>query len=240
MADNISDLPTSKNLMPAPFDWINIPNKGYSMAKYPVTNAQFAKFTEAGGYHTERWWTKGGWQQKQKDSWKEPCFWQDSTFNSDTQPVVGVSWYGAVAFCLWLSDITGEKIMLPTEDQWQYAAQGDDGRVYPWGNDWDGSRCHNSVGDNNPDRTSSVILYESKGASPFGVVDMAGHVWEWCLTDYDTQTNNFSLSANRRTLRGGSWVETDSDAFRCDYQIGYDPPFAYPYSGFRIVRTENK
>ena len=67
-------------------------------------------------------------------SWSEPRFWNDSQWNGAQHPVVGVSWYEAVAFCLWLSDVTGERIMLPTEDQWQYAAQGDDGRTYPWGN----------------------------------------------------------------------------------------------------------
>ena len=217
--DSPLDTPSTSSkvleILPPPFDWIEIPKKGYSIAKYPVTNAQYRKFIEAGGYTTQKWWTDAGWQQKQSDSWTEPRYWDNSKFNGDNQPVVGVSWFEAVAFCLWLSDTTGEKIMLPTEDQWQYAAQGDDGRTYPWGNDWDGSLCQNRVGDNNPDRTSPVTQYEGKGDSPFGVVDMAGNVWEWCLTDYNEKTNDFNSPANRRVLRGGSWRHGGTDGFRC-------------------------
>src|SRR5690606_28098079 len=121
--------PTSLSLMSDPFDWNEIPKKGYSIAKYPVTNAQFAKFIDAGGYNTERWWTTEGWQKRAEgwhydDGWKasgtpwtEPRYWNDSKWNGATQPVVGVSWFEAVAFCLWLSETTGEKIMLPTEEQ---------------------------------------------------------------------------------------------------------------------------
>ena len=151
--------------------------------------------------------------------------------------MVGVSWFEAVAFCLWLSEVTGEKIMLPTEDQWQYAAQGNDGRTYPWGNDWDGSRCQNRVGDNNPDRTSLVTQYEGRGDSPFGVVDMAGNVWEWCLTDYNEKTNDVNSSANIRVVRGGSWRLNDADNFRCVCRFGSNPLSWFNYFGFRLARS---
>lgn len=218
--------------LPAPFAWVEIPKKGYSIAKYPVTNAQFAKFVEAGGYGEKRWWTAEGWQKRQEGwhydggwkpsgtSWTEPRYWRDSQWNGTEQPVVGVSWFEAVAFCLWLSDVTGKNIMLPTEDQWQYAAQGDDGRTYPWGNDWDCKRCNNSVKPCDSHVTTPVTQYEGrrKGDSPFGVVDMAGNVWEWCLTDYDNKTNDVNRSANTRVLRGGSWFVKNTDYFRCDYR----------------------
>ncbi|MEL7432974.1 MAG: SUMF1/EgtB/PvdO family nonheme iron enzyme [Chloroflexota bacterium] len=229
--------PISKSLLPAPFDWIAIPNRGYSIAKYPVTNAQYRKFIEAGGYNTERWWTNDGWQQKQKDSWTEPRFWQDSKWNGDTQPVIGVSWFEAVAFCLWLSESTGEKIMLPTEDQWQYAAQSDDGRTYPWGNNWNRELCNNNVEKKGIGKTTPVTQYEGKGDSPFGVVDMAGNVWEWCLTDYDEKTNDINSSANRRVLRGGSWNYVDTDYFRCDFRNDRDPRSRNDYNGFRLSRS---
>ena len=146
------------DLLPEPFAWIDIPAgrvdikkhgefdvAAFQIAKYPITNAQYAKFIEAGGYRKRKWWTDAGWERRSSDSWTEPRYWAGSRFNGREQPVVGVSWYEAVAFCLWLSDLTGEQIMLPTEDQWQRAAQGDDGRVYPWGDEWDCHRCNNSV-----------------------------------------------------------------------------------------------
>lgn len=228
--------PTSASLLPAPFDWIEIPKKGYSIAKYPVTNAQFAKFIEAGGYSTERWWTKQGWQQREKDSWTEPRYWTDSKWNGAEQPVVGVSWFEAVAFCLWLSEATGEKIMLPTEDQWQYAAQGDDGRTYPWGNEWDCKRCNNSVNPCNSNATTPVRYYEGKGDSPFGVVDMAGNVWEWCQTDYANKTNDINSNATLRVLRGGSWNVLSTDYFRCGFRFRNSPSGRSDSYGFRLSR----
>lgn len=246
--------PTSLSLMPAPFDWIEIPKKGYSIAKYPITNAQFAKFIEAGGYKQQKWWTQVGWEAKAKGwawnsskreweetgmAWTQPRYWTDSQWNGAEQPVVGVSWYEAVAFCLWLSDVTGEKIMLPTEDQWQYAAQGDDGRAYPWGNDWDCKRCNNSVKPCDSNVTTPVRQYEgkTKGDSPFGVVDMAGNVWEWCLTDYNNKTNDINSNATNRVLRGGSWLNIGADGFRCDFRHWGNPLSWCDYRGFRISRS---
>lgn len=241
--------PGSLSLMPAPFDWIEIPGKGYSIAKYPVTNAQFAKFIEAGGYKQQKWWTKEGWQKRAEGwhfdncwkasgtPWTQPRYWTDSKWNSAEQPVVGVSWYEAVALCVWLSDVTGENIMLPTEDQWQYAAQGDDGRDYPWGKNWDASRCNNNVGSKGIGKTTPVRQYEGKGDSPFGVVDMAGNAWEWCLTDYNHKTNDINSNTTSRVLCGGSWNDEDSDGFRCDYRDGYYPHDWDCDGGFRVSRS---
>nr|MCU0499744.1 SUMF1/EgtB/PvdO family nonheme iron enzyme [Anaerolineae bacterium] len=147
--------PGSVDLLPAPFAWIEIPGgqgtmktdesvtltiptERYWIAKYPLTNAQFRLFMDAGGYREERWWTTAGWEARLKGwdwdatarklvetgkPWIEPRYWQNSQWNGAEQPVVGVSWYEAIAFCLWLSEVTGEQICLPTEAQWQYAAQ---------------------------------------------------------------------------------------------------------------------
>lgn len=227
--------PSSLSLLPAPFAWIEIPRKGYSIAKYPVTNAQFARFVEAGGYREKQWWTEAGWEQRSKDKWTEPRYWQDAKWKGAEKPVVGVSWYESVAFCLWLSDVTGEKIMLPTEDQWQYAAQGDDGRDYPWGKQWDGSRCNNNVDNKGIGKTTPVTRYEGKGDSPFGVVDMAGNVWEWCLTDYDNETNDINSNATDRVLRGGSWNNYNTDNFRCDLRYRHYPHIRVNNNGFRLA-----
>lgn len=233
----------SVDLLPAPFALIEIPgNIGktwqggpFLIAKYPVTNAQYALFIRSGGYREKKWWTEAGWTQRERDKWTKPRFWKNTKLNGAEQPVVGVSWFEAVAFCLWLSDMTGEKIMLPTEDQWQYAARGDDGRDYPWGKTWDGSRCNNNVGNKGDGRTTPVRQYEGKGDSPFGVVDMAGNVWEWCLTDYDNRTNDINSIANNRVLRGGSWDDSRIDWFRCVNRGRYSPHDWGDFRGFRLA-----
>lgn len=239
----------AEDILPAPFAWVEIPGKGYSIAKYPLTNAQFAPFIEVGGYREKKWWTKAGWEAREQgfdwDSkakewkptgkpWTEPRYWQDEKWNGAEQPVVGVSWYETVAYCLWLNDKTGQKIMLPTEEQWQYAAQGDDRREYPWGNEWDCKRCNNSVKPCNSNATTPVKAYEGKGDSPFEVVDMAGNVWEWCLTQYESGSNDLD-GTDVRVLRGGSWGYGDTDGFRVSYRGRYDPSFGGNYWGFRLA-----
>ncbi|GAB5490934.1 MAG: hypothetical protein Phog2KO_11490 [Phototrophicaceae bacterium] len=257
----IPSKPTSLSLKAKPFDWVAIPagrvtlgkswdDKAHSagktfkvgsfdMAKYPVTNAQYAKFIEAGGYENDAWWTETGWRTRQKENWIEPRYWADSKWNTAEQPVVGVSWYESIAFCLWLSEATGEKISLPTEQQWQYAAQGDDGRTYPWGNQWDSSKCQNSVdgGLGSAGQTSPVTQYEGKGDSPFGVVDMAGNVWEWCLTEYKTGSQVLN-GTDIRVLRGGSWKSGNTDNFLCHFRTGSYSINRVDFRGFRIVRNK--
>ena len=231
---------------------MTIPTETYWIAKYPVTRAQFRKFIDAGGYETKKWWTKEGWQKCQEGwhyddewerettgtPWTEPRYGADERFRGNDKPVVGVSWYETVAFCQWLSDTTGEKIMLPTEAQWQYAAQGIDGRDYPWGKKWDSPKCQNSV-DSKPGKTSPVTQYEGKGDSYFEVIDTAGNVWEWCLTDYENKTNEINSTTNNRVLRGGSWSSSNSDSFRCGYRNRNDPFNWHSSYGFRVVRLSN-
>jgi formylglycine-generating enzyme required for sulfatase activity len=212
----------TKGWLPKPFDWCKIPagkvtlGKGldfrahsvdksfdipeFLMAKYPVTNAQFNLFISQGGYENQQWWTEAGWHEKEQGRWKLPQFWRDSELNDDEQPVVGVSWYEALAFCLWLSEATGETIMLPTEQQWQRAAQGDDGRIYPWGNDIASKKANTK--ESQIGKTTVVTAYPN-GASPYGVLDMVGNVWEKCLTDYDTG-DTVKDGTSFRTIRGGA------------------------------------
>jgi hypothetical protein len=235
----------SIDILPAPFAWIDIPGspgkawKGapFKIAKYPITNAQFRVFVDAGGYNVSRWWTEAGWAQREQEDWTEPRFWGDRKWNGEEQPIVGVSWFEAVAFCQWLSQATGECITLPSEDQWQSAAQGDDGREYPWGNEWDCGRCNNSTSPCKNLATTPVRTYEGKGDSPFGVVDMAGNVLEWCLTDYNNRINDVDILAEGRVLRGGSWNFINAGYFRAAYRIWDDPEnWYYDYVGFRCAR----
>ena len=174
---------------------------------------------DAGGYKTEAWWVRGGWFGVKYEGWKEPLHWWEKHWNQTNYPVVGVSWHEAQAFCTWLSHTTQEKIVLPTEQMWQHAAQGDEKYVFPWGNQWDENRCNNNISRKNLG-TTPVDAYEGKGDSPFGVVDMVGNMWEWC--DLDTASEPLSnLSPHRLPSRGsppkrgGSWERRNIQEFAC-------------------------
>lgn len=225
---------------------LDIPTETYWIAKYPITNAQFVKFIEAGGYDERRWWTDAGWATQQKGRRVERPL-AGKEWNGAEQPVVAVSWYEAVAFCLWLNEMTvgtafspsgTPQIMLPTEAQWQYAAQGNDGRNYPWGNDWDDTRCNNSANPCYNNATTPVIEYagKEKGDSPFGVVDMAGNVWEWCLTDYDKGINDCSRDANNYILKGGSFYMSEHN-LRAANRSWNMPGYGDLSYGFRVARS---
>ncbi|MEM6456441.1 MAG: SUMF1/EgtB/PvdO family nonheme iron enzyme, partial [Acidobacteriota bacterium] len=163
----------------------------YWIGKYPVTNAQYGTFLEATKY-------------------EEPEYWGDKQFNGSDQPVVGVSWYDAQAYCAWAG------LVLPSEAQWEAAARGTDQRNYPWGGAEPTEKLANF--DENVGRTTPVGSYPA-GAGPFGALDQAGNVWEWCVdlwgasayaqrdgeTDPVRREENLSESA-RRVLRGGSWA----------------------------------
>lgn len=255
-----------KALLPTPFDWCEIPAgkvglrakrtrakakdavilPTFYMAKYPVTNAQFKLFVDAGGYHNAQWWTPEGWQARNENEkwngearafkptgipWTEPFHWQDPLFNGADQPIATVSWYEAMAFCTWLSEVSGESVTLPTTAQWQHAAQGDDGRAYPWGSMWDASRCNNNVAgtDTRTRASTPVQQYEGKGDSPFGVVDMAGNTYDWCLTPYEYDPQFSRMMANR------SWLSTGIRTFRVDQHSNGKMNFRGFMFGFRIV-----
>lgn len=244
------------NILPPPFEWIEIPAGEFTMghedyshnpprkvtlptfriAKYPVTNAQYAKFIEAEGYREPKWWIDAGWQVREANKWIEPRRWNDHNFNSPEQPVNALSWYESVAFARWLKDATGENVTLPLEAQWEKAARGRDGRLYPWGNTFDQNRCNtreSSIG-----KTTLVRQYEGKGDSPFGVVDMAGNVWEWCLDQYSNPQIDPSKvnlhSTDARVLRGGSFSSNLNVAVASS-RLGDDPYFDYNSYGLRLV-----
>src|SRR5262249_47227219 len=140
---------TSPVFLPGPFAWMTIPagkvtliennyddsyiKKGqnqiievpaFDIAKYPITNGQFAQFVEADGYQQQKWWKQAGWQVKEEKNWNEPRFWKQTQWNRPDNPVVGISWYEALAYCEWLSEARATKVTLPSEQQWQRAAQG--------------------------------------------------------------------------------------------------------------------
>ncbi len=227
--------------LPVPFEWVDIPAgkvqiEGYgtyvpafSIAKYPITVAQYEMFFKDGGYEKPFFWLPQGWEWRQKEKIRQPRYWHDKNYKHFFQPdhpMIGISWYEAMAFCTWLSKKAGENILLPTEPQWQRAAQGDDGRLYPWGNQFDYRKCNCSA-QNKSSGTTPVTEYLI-GTSPYGVMDMCGNVWEWLLTADDSQ--------HLRAQRGGSWWTEKGDFFRVDLSDWLEPTNCLSDLGFRIVR----
>ena len=195
----------------------------FRISKYPVTYAQFQAFIDApDGFRSEAWWQGLAAREAEPGVQKWPI---------DNHPRENVSWYDAVAFCRWLSAKTGLTITLPTEQQWQRAAQGDDGREFPWGSEPDPARC-NTDG-NGLKRTTPAGQYPD-GASPYGVCDMAGNVWEWCLNEYDNPENTDLAGTARRALHGSSWYSS-LDRARCACRYSDEPDARFGDFGFRVV-----
>jgi hypothetical protein len=203
--------------------------KAFQMSKYLVTNAQFQVFTDSSdGYTNMKWWGYSPQASEWREHNSEP---QASGFKGDKRPREQVTWYEAVAFCRWLSTETGLPVSLPTEMQWQHAAQGDDGREYPWGNGFDKSRCNTSESDIR--QTTDVDHYRN-GISQHGVYDLGGNVGEWCLNEYDNPSGIDIGGHVRRAVRGGSWYSLQVDA-RSSCRYGYAPTFLSYFLGFRLA-----
>ncbi len=203
------------------------------MAKYPVTNGQYQTFIDAGGYDEPRWW---------HDLIKpEP---EDSHWTQSNRPRTDIDWYEAVAFCRWLSvmlDLGSEAIRLPSEEEWEKAARGENGLDYPWGNDYRSGfanidETENGNGSWYLQQTTAVGLY-SHSESSYGVQDLAGNVWEWCLNKYNhPKVIEPDSSGDWRVLRGGSWLVT-SDFARAGLRNGDFPGFRVSSRGFRVLSS---
>jgi formylglycine-generating enzyme required for sulfatase activity len=180
-----------------------------------VTNAQFAQFAQGSGY-------------KPLGNWRA-----EFTTGKDQHPVVNVTWHDAVAYCRWADK------RLATEAEWEYAARGTDGRKYPWANAWEAGRARFS-GNNGGERTTPVGSYPS-GASPFGVLDLAGNVWEWVSSlywpyPYSATDGRENLTASgRRVMRGGSWNGSPKSLRSAD-RGGINPSFRGNGLGFRCAQ----
>lgn len=211
----------------------------YWISKYLVTNAQFLAFVEAGGYQKRQYWTKAGWKWKSEYNVESHRVPYGEPFDLPNHPAVEVSWYEAVAYCRWLSEAMGVEARLPSEAEWEKAARGEDGRVYPWGDQIDPSRAN--YDDTGIGATSAVGCFPG-GASPYGVEDMSGNVREWTRSvyksyPYDPKDGRESLEAGddtRRVLRGGSFLIV-VDFVRCASRRYRSPIDRLRFGGFRVV-----
>jgi len=227
-----------------------VPLPEFQMAKYPVTNAQFKCFVDAGGYDQEKYWTKAGWAWQQgkgeqfgREHREWPEGWEDGRFPPQraNHPVVNVTWHEALAYTRWLAEATGKPYRLPTEAQWEKAARGDkDKREYPWGDNLHIKKVNLRIGDEQVGGTSPVGIYPG-GASPYGVMDLSGNVWEWCSSlyqdyPYSQRDGREDLEAEGpRVLRGGSWANYGERLARCSYRDVALPARFYGSDGFRVV-----
>lgn len=219
------DIPTGR----VTIEHINCDTKPFKIARYPVTNGQFRVFLDdPNGYALDDWWdfsdTAKAWRVKMKHAADVPA-----GFDGDTQPRVMICWYEAVAFCRWLSALLyggetsdeGWGVRLPTEVEWQWAGQADAGWRYPWGREFDSHRCNTAdspVGTGavasalgGIGRTTPVDRYPN-GGSPFGVMDMAGNIWEWCANVEPSPGSIYAGGGDARSLRGGSWYDDQLSA----------------------------
>ncbi len=216
---------------------VNLPT--FKIGKYPVTVAQFRRFVEASGYRPT-----------------DP----DCLQGVANHPVVYVTWYDARAYCQWLTGVwrkegkisRNEEVRLPSEAEWEKAARGTDGRIYPWGDEWDAGKCN--AEESGLGTTSPVGMYP-EGSSPYGCLDMVGNVWEWTrsLWGEDRKKADFKypyrvgdkredLEAGdglARVLRGGAFFD-DRIYARCAFRFRYYPLNWFRLIGFRVVVSPSR
>jgi|GEM_PF-847463 len=275
----------------------------FEIGRWPVTNAEYACFMDAGGYTTERYWktdlarrwlkgenVTGGpmtrilelwrftreypdWRQQLESenlhspeqldaiemiagmdeaqltqqyeqafagkSRTQPHYWNHSDYNNPSQPVVGVTWFEARAYCEWLSEVTGRIYRLPREAEWEAAARGPQAHLYPWEGAWDKDKANTLEG--RVLKPSPVGAYAAAGGvGPFEAEDQAGNVWEWTSTlfhDYaeaDEARDEAPEAEGDRVVRGGAW-DSLAQVARCAFRLRDVPAFFATDLGFRLL-----
>ena len=210
--DNWVRVPASTFMMGDGAEAHEVELSAYEIAKYPVTVEEFGRFVADGA--------------------EKPRDWEDQLSNPN-RPVVSVSWLQAEAYCRWAG------VRLPTEAEWERAARGTEGRIYPWGNEEpDRNRANYDV--NKVGAPTPVGLFPH-GATPDGMCDMAGNVWEWVTDRYGQYTTGKQRNpkgpayGDQRVLRGGCWY-SGASALRAAYRLWYEPEHRRYNTSFRCAR----
>jgi hypothetical protein len=243
-------LVVSRNL--PEIDWVLVPaqtlrssegqeiqSRQLYISRYPVSNAQYQSFVDAGGYSNDSYWSALGRAHRDRLNWTAPEQY-GFPFGLPNHPVVGVSYHEAIAFCGWLTESTGQRVTLPTSTEWMAAARSAQGlEGYPWGSDFSVMKCNSRQ--SNIRATTAVGIF-SGGASHYGLLDCGGNVWELCQPVLSQRRGlkryRFRSAAEPvpiSPIKGGSFahywcsVETRTDVYAKDIDREWDV-------GFRPIR----
>lgn len=224
----------------------------FRIARAPVTNGEFARFVEEGGYERREFWTEEGWSWREKENWTQPLYWRRAGEGAWTErrmfdeaplvsdhPVTGVSFHESEAY----ARFAGRR--LPTEAEWEKAASWDaqnrTKRRFAWGDEEpDTSLCNYGM---NFWGTSPVNQFPG-GASPFGCLDMTGNVWEWTSTPFEAfpgfepfpypEYSQVWFDGDHRVLKGGSWA-TSPQVLRTSFRNFFRRHFRIAFAGLRLA-----
>ena len=212
-------LPVSKNSFEDESPARMIYLSSYFIDKYEVSNAQYKEFMRSTDHAA-------------------PAYWDHRHLNIPKNPVTGVNWFDANSYCRW------NKKRLPTEAEWEKAARGPAGSIYPWGNEWSLDKSNNPY--KNSIGTEPVGSYP-KGRSPYGLYDISGNVWEWVDSYYLPHPGNpvtrAEYGVDKRVLKGGSWF--DCLSYGCGLSAPtfnrsfFTPEVKNNSFGFRCAKTKS-
>jgi formylglycine-generating enzyme required for sulfatase activity len=251
--DRFAEVPAGVYQAGARKEAVEIPYS-YWIARYPITNIQYARFVQEEGYTTREYWSEDGWAWRTGKydertleavarDWLDhrpiqkrhiPYYWHNIELSNPIVPVVGVNWFEAEAYCNWLSKKIvavpeGYTVRLPNDREWERAARGEDGREYPWGDGFDKNAAN--TWDSEPTGSglggTTAVSTFIQGLSPVGAWDMSGNVWEWTASWYDEDRRY-------RIVRGGSWIgyQWFARTTFCNWSI---PLMFNDDLGFRVV-----
>lgn len=202
----------------------------YYIGKYPITNLEYQVFVQD---------TKYG----------PPSIWNGNLFpvGREKHPVVNISWGDAFSYCQWLSKQTGKLYRLPTEAEWEKAARGEKGLIYPWGDDFDSLKALTRETRGSSSFLLEVGHFSPQGDSPFGCADMSGNVWEWCNDWFNeneykqrrrlvVKDPQGPQKGTYRVLRGGAYDSTDLRV-RCATRLWIRPIQSAQHFGFRVAHS---